>query len=68
MWSVMNYGPATAMLDFTSDFSVVLIGLVSVVGLSAAMITWSAIRHYKAQTQRPTGERSPLATDQQDAA
>jgi hypothetical protein len=68
MWNFMNYGPAMGILDFTSDFSVMVMGLISAVGLSAAMIAWSAIRYYKTQTQHPAAPKPPLAADQQDAA
>lgn len=69
MWNFMNAGPATGILDFTSDFSVMFIGLISAVGLPAVMIAWSAIRHsYKASTQDPTGDMPPLTVDRQDAA
>jgi hypothetical protein len=68
MQSFMTYGPATAVLDYTSDFSALLIGLISVVGVSAVMIAWAAIRHSMSQTQQPLISKPPLAANQQEAA
>jgi uncharacterized oligopeptide transporter (OPT) family protein len=64
MWNFMGQsGPATAILDFTNDFSVLMIGLVGIVGLSAAMIVWIAIAHYLAQKRRPVVKVPSLAAD-----
>ena len=69
MWSFMGQaGPATAVLDFTNDFSVLLIGLVSVVGLSAAMIVWVAMCHYLSQKHERAAEMPSFDANQRDAA
>jgi hypothetical protein len=68
MWSMMNQGPATAVLDYTNDLSMLLSGLIAVVWLSATIIVGMAIQHYRSQTQRPTVDTPSFAADQQDAA
>jgi hypothetical protein len=69
MWNFMpQSGPATAVLDYTSDFSVLLVGLVGIVGFSVGMITWIAIRHYLAQKRLPPAKIVSTATDHRDAA
>ena len=64
MQSFMSHSPATAVLDYGGDFSMLLIGLVSVVWLSAALILWFAIQHYKSRMHQPL-EIPSLDTDQQ---
>jgi hypothetical protein len=69
MWSFMGQsGPATAVLDFTNDFSVLFIGLVSIVGLSAAMIVWVAICHYLSQKHERLAKMPFRDANQRDAA
>lgn len=53
MWNFMTQpGIATTVVDFTSEFSPLLIGLVGLVGLSAAMLAVIAIRHYLVEKTR----------------
>jgi hypothetical protein len=53
MWNFMTQsGIATTVVDFTSEFSPLLIGLVSLVWLSAAMLAVIAIRHYLVEKTR----------------
>ena len=69
MWNFMGQpGPATAILDFTNDFSVLLTGLISVVGLSAAIIVWVAMAHYLAQKRQPVAKTPSRTADKQEAA
>jgi hypothetical protein len=69
----MNQGPATTILDYTNDLSMLLIGLIGVVWLSAVICVWMAIQHYySSRMQHPIVDMPvdtpSLTTDQQDAA
>jgi hypothetical protein len=69
MWDFIGQsGPAMAVLDFTNDFSVLLIGLISIVGLSAAMIVWAAICHYPSQKHERSAKMPSHDANQRDAA
>ena len=69
MWNFMpQSGPATTVLDFTNDLSVLLVGLASIFGLSAAMIVWVAIRHYLSQKHERVVKMPSRDTDRRDAA
>jgi hypothetical protein len=68
MWSFLEYGPATAVVDFTGDFSVAFIGLISAVVLSGTMIAWSAIRQAREQERQDAAPPLPHAADRRDAA
>jgi hypothetical protein len=69
MWNFIGQsGPAMAVLDFTNDFSVLLIGLISIVGLSAAMIVWVAICHYLSQKHECLAKMPSGGANQRDAA
>ena len=69
MWNFIGQsGPAIAVLDFTNDFSVLLIGLVSIVGLSAAMIVWVAICHHLSQKHERLAKMPSRDANQRDAA
>jgi predicted permease len=69
MWSVTpQSGLATAVLDFTSDFSGLLIGLVGIVGLSAAILVYMAIHHALPRKRQVTVKTASVATNQRDAA
>ncbi len=57
-----------AVLDFANDFSVLLIGLAIIVGLSATMIVWVAMYHDLSQKQRHVAEIPSRDADQRDAA
>jgi hypothetical protein len=62
------YGLATTILDFTSDLSPLLVGLVCLVWLSAGMIVWSAVRHHWSEKIRLAPRPAPTSADHQDAA
>jgi hypothetical protein len=68
MWSFLGYGPATAVVDFTSDFAVVFMGLILAVVLSGLMIAWVAIRHAWDQERQEAAPLPSRAADQRDAA
>lgn len=76
MWSMMDQGLATTVLNYTNDLSLLLIGLIIVEWSAAAIIVWMAIQHYWPQTQKPnwsqtqpsTVDTSPFVTDRRDAA
>ena len=69
MWNFISQsGLATAALDFTHDFSPLLVGLIGVVWLSAGLIVWVSIHHYLLQPhQTLEGVLSP-GEDLRDAA
>jgi len=68
MWSFMDQGPATAALDFTNDFFLLLLWLVGIVGVSALMILGAAIEYSRRKTRQFTIETTPVTWDQHDAA
>ena len=69
MWSFLSqFGPATAVLDFTDAFSPLLMGLIGVVWLSAGMIVWETIRHYQSRKRQSKEEAALTAADHRDAA
>jgi hypothetical protein len=61
-------GLTTTMLDFTNDLSLLLIGLVGLLWLSASAIVWMAVRHARSQKDEITAEASPSGTSHRDAA
>ena len=68
MWSFMDQGPATAVLDFTNDFSLLFLWLIGVVGVSAVMILWAAIAYSSRKTHQVTVSTTPVSLEQHDAA
>jgi len=69
MWNFMSQsGPAMAVLDFTNDFFMLLIGLLGIVGLSAAMFVWVALRPYLSRKHKRMAETPSSETNQRDAA
>jgi len=67
MWHVMaQAGLASAGVDFTESFSLLGAGLVGVVWLSAGLIAFMALHHYRSQTRLP--EATPRPLDHQEAA
>ena len=67
MWLMTQPGLATALVDFTSDLSPLIIGLLGSQGLSAGFIIVAAIREYLSQKIELTKE-TPAAADRRDAA
>jgi hypothetical protein len=69
MWSFMTQpGLATATVDFTSDLSLLLTGLVGVMWLSVGMTAFAAIRHYVSRQTKPLAETAPTPVDHREAA
>jgi len=69
MWGIFSQsGLTTTVLDFTNDLSPLLIGLVSLLWLSAGAIVWMAIHHARSQKAESTAEENCSVTDHQDAA
>ena len=69
MWTFSNYsGMATSVVDFTTEFSPLLVGLVSLVWVSIGMIAVIAIRQYLSEQSQPTLQLTLAAPDHRDAA
>lgn len=69
MWTFSNYaGMATTVVDFTTEFAPLLVGLVSLVGVSAGMIAVMTIRHYLSRQSQPTPQTTLTAPAQREAA
>jgi len=69
MWNfITQSGMATTVVDFTNEFSPLLVGLVSLVWLSVGVIVVIAIRHYLTEKTR-LGRRTEVSTvDRRKAA
>ena len=68
MWSfIIQSGFTTTIVDFTSDLSWLTVGLVGLMGLSAGMVVFTALRHSLSEKAQPTVETMP-ATDYREAA
>jgi hypothetical protein len=69
MWHVIaQSGLTSAGVDFTSNLSLLAVGLVGFVGLSAGLITFMALQPYWSQTQPRLSEATPGSQDRQEAA
>ena len=69
MWNFITQpGLASAVIDFTSELSPVIVGLLSLVGLSAGMIVFAAIRYHLSQRTQPVARTAPASTDRREAA
>lgn len=60
-------GLSTIVLDFTNDLSLLLVGLLVMVGVSASAIAWMVVRQYRAQ-QPLVAEKPKSTPDHQEAA
>ncbi|MGE0827013.1 MAG: hypothetical protein AB7G75_08395 [Candidatus Binatia bacterium] len=67
---IAQAGVATGITELSSDLSILLVGLISLLWFSAAMLTWTAIREWSSQRallkSEPTGmgqepEAEPIA-------
>jgi hypothetical protein len=67
MWPTQP-GLASAVIDCTRELSPVIVGLLSLAGLSAGMLVFAAIRHHLSQRTPPVAGTAPAATDQREAA
>ncbi|HKA56389.1 MAG TPA: hypothetical protein VKJ47_22300 [Candidatus Binatia bacterium] len=69
MWSFsIQPGFATALVDFTNDLSLLTVGLLGLLALSAGMIAVTAVRHYLAEKVQPAVETAPSLPDYRKAA
>ena len=69
MWNVITQsGVTTTIVDFTSDLSVLLTGLVGIMWFSAGMLACVAIRHYVSQRTRPSAEIASTPASHRQAA
>ena len=69
MWTFStSSGMATTVVDFTTEFAPLVIGLVGLVLLSAGMIAVIAIRHSLSQQVESTPQVSPAVPNHQEAA
>ena len=69
MWSFgIQPGFANTIVDFTNDLSLLTVGLIGLMGVSAAMLAVVAVRHYLAEKARPAVETAPSFTDYRKAA
>jgi hypothetical protein len=69
MWNFMTpSGIATTVVDFTHEFSPLLIGLVGLMWLSVGIIAYLALQGYLAQKTQPEVGTSPASCDQREAA
>ena len=69
MWQVIAQSEiAGAGVDFTDSLSLLVVGLVSLVWLSAGLIAVMAVQHYWSQTQSRLPEVTSDAADHQKAA
>jgi hypothetical protein len=62
------YGLPTTILDFTNDFSLLLVGLVGLVWLSSGMIVWLTVWHYWSERTSLASRDAPASIDYRDAA
>jgi hypothetical protein len=63
MWSfIAQSGVAHATVDVTNEFSLLLVGLVSLVLVSGGMLAVEAVRHYLAKRPEPAAAAGSAAT------
>jgi hypothetical protein len=69
MWyGIAQSGLASAGVDFTSSLTLLAVGLVGLVWLSAGLITCMALQHYRSRTRPRLSEAIPDSLDHQEAA
>ena len=61
-------GYATSVVDFATDPSSLMVGLVALTALSAGMIAFEAVRYHFAQKAEPAPEMTPVTIAYQQAA
>jgi hypothetical protein len=65
---LLSAGVSTGVVDFSSELSILLTGLVTVVCVAAGMIGVIACRHALSQTATVPGDNLLAAPDEQAAA
>ena len=69
MWNfITQSGIATIVVDFTNEFSPLLVGLMSFMWLSAGVIAVIAIRHYLSEKTQLGARTEVTAEDRRKAA
>ena len=69
MWNfIAQSGLTTAGVDFTNALSLLGVGLVGLVALSAGLIALTAIRQQMSQALQPVAETTPAPVDYRAAA
>ncbi len=69
MWTFMTQsGMATTVVDFTSEFSPLLIGLVSLLWLSVGMLVCLALQDSLSRKVKPEAGTNPVSSDHREAA
>jgi hypothetical protein len=69
MWNfITQSGMAATVVDFTNEFSPLLVGLVSLLWLSVGVIVVIALRHYLSEKTRLGARTETPAVDQRKAA
>lgn len=69
MWNfIPQSGMATVVVDLTNELSPLLVGLTSLVWLSAAFIFCTALRHYLAQETQSEADTKSDSTSGREAA
>ena len=69
MWTfITQLGLATTIVDFTNALSPLLVGLESVVWLSAGMIVFAALQHVAVQNTKPSAETTSTPAHYKTAA
>jgi len=61
-------GIASTVVDFTREFSPLLVGLVSLLWVSVGVIVYLAIQDYLSQKVKPETGAIPVSPDQREAA
>jgi hypothetical protein len=69
MWGIMPQwsGLSTTVLDFTNDLSLLIVGLIGLMWLSAGIIAFIAIQHYWAEKRRLPLREHSLMNDREAA-
>ena len=65
---IATAGYATAIVDFTTDFSALFVGLIGLTALSAAMIVMDAVRYNIAQKSAAIPDAVPVEFEYKQAA
>jgi len=69
MWNfIAQPGIAAASVDFTSEFSLLALGLLSLLALSAGLIAFAAIRQHVSQKTKIVAGPVLVPADYRDAA
>jgi hypothetical protein len=65
---IVQAGYATTAIDFTTDLSSLMVGLVALTALSAGMIAFAAVRYHFVQKAEAAPEMTPAMVAYQQAA